>query len=195
MLSRLEVAAADLSYADLKTRASEKLPFKSGEGLWMAPFRGIPETGYASPLDLIYLDEDCRVIEVVESFPTFRVSPSSPRGQRPGAADSTQSIPRRLKWAISWCSARPKRCSAAWSGFPDRRRCRRAKRCSFAGQAALERRSGVVELGDRSREEEGSIPGQQTYEMDLIEPGMKDVKPPKSWLKRWWSPDPRKRPI
>jgi hypothetical protein len=30
------------------------------------------------PLDLVYLDEDCRVIDVVEFFPTFRVSPSSP---------------------------------------------------------------------------------------------------------------------
>jgi len=35
---------------------------------------------------------------------------------------------------------------------------------------------------------------EQTYEMDLIEPGMRDVKPPKSWLERWWSPDPRKAP-
>jgi hypothetical protein len=30
--------------------------------------------------------------------------------------------------------------------------------------------------------------------MDLIEPDMKDIKPPKSWLERWWSPDPRKAP-
>jgi hypothetical protein len=30
--------------------------------------------------------------------------------------------------------------------------------------------------------------------MDLIEPGMEEVKPPKSWLERWWSPDPRKAP-
>ena len=28
----------------------------------------------------------------------------------------------------------------------------------------------------------------------LIEPGTKDARPPKSWLKRWWSPDPRKAP-
>ena len=45
----------------------------------MAPFRGIPETNMRDPLDLIYLDEDCRVIEVVESFPTFRVTPTSPQ--------------------------------------------------------------------------------------------------------------------
>jgi hypothetical protein len=30
------------------------------------------------PLDLIYLDAECRVIEAVEFYPTFQVSPSSP---------------------------------------------------------------------------------------------------------------------
>ena len=73
----LEVAAADLSYAALQDVLG-KLPFKSGEGLWMTPFRGIPEKNMRVPLDLVYLDEEFRVIEVVESFPTFRVSPSSP---------------------------------------------------------------------------------------------------------------------
>ena len=32
-----------------------------------------------APLDLIYLDEECRVIDTVESFPTFQVSSSSPQ--------------------------------------------------------------------------------------------------------------------
>ena len=73
----LEVAAADLSFAALKDLLG-KLALKSGEGLWMSPFRGIPDTNMRGPLDLIYLDEDCRVIEVVESFPTFHVTPSSP---------------------------------------------------------------------------------------------------------------------
>ena len=74
----LEVASVDLSFAALQD-ALGKLSFKSGEGLWMSPFRGIPEKNMRVPLDLIYLDEDCRVIEVVESFPTFRVSASSPQ--------------------------------------------------------------------------------------------------------------------
>ena len=30
--------------------------------------------------------------------------------------------------------------------------------------------------------------------MSLIEPGIKVVRPPKNWLERWWSPDPRKAP-
>src|ERR1700679_970025 len=32
-----------------------------------------------APLDLIYLDDECRVIDMAESFPTFQVSSSSPR--------------------------------------------------------------------------------------------------------------------
>jgi hypothetical protein len=58
---------------------------------------------------------------------------------------------------------------------------------------------GVVELED-GPEKDSSGSGkahskiEQTYEMDLIDPGMKYVKPPKNWLKRWWSPDPRSAP-
>jgi uncharacterized protein len=73
----LEVTAADLSYANVKTRMAT-LSFKSGEGLWMVPFRGMPESGMHIPFDLIYLDEDCRVVDLVESFPTFRASSSGP---------------------------------------------------------------------------------------------------------------------
>ena len=69
----LEVASADLSVADLENLLG-KLALKSGEGLWMDPFRGIPETNMRTPLDLIYLDEESRVIEVVESFPTFHLT-------------------------------------------------------------------------------------------------------------------------
>jgi len=57
----LEVAPADLSLAELKALLG-KLALKSGEGLWMEPFRGIPDTNMRVPLDLLYLDEDCRVI-------------------------------------------------------------------------------------------------------------------------------------
>ena len=71
----LEVASADLSLAELKVLLG-KIALKSGEGLWMEPFRGIPDTNMRVPLDLLYLDEDCRVIEIVESFPTFHANSS-----------------------------------------------------------------------------------------------------------------------
>src|SRR5258708_1665963 len=62
----LEVEGADLSLAKRKDR-SASLTLKSGEGLWLEPFRGLPEWGIRVPLDLLYLDEECRVIDVVES--------------------------------------------------------------------------------------------------------------------------------
>jgi hypothetical protein len=74
----LEVKAADLTATGVGELMSAR-PLKSGEGVWMAPFRGIPAAAIPAPLDLIYLDEAGRVIETVESFPTFQVSSSSPR--------------------------------------------------------------------------------------------------------------------
>ena len=65
-------------YASLEERLAER-ELRSGEGLWLNPFHGIPMTGLISPLDLIYLDEECRVIEAVESYPTFLASPSRPQ--------------------------------------------------------------------------------------------------------------------
>jgi hypothetical protein len=52
---------------------------------------------------------------------------------------------------------------------------------------------GLLQLKDRSKEQPQE-PKQTTHEMRLVEPGMKEAKPPKSWLERWWSPDPRKAP-
>ena len=51
---------------------------QSGAGLWIIPFRGIPDSRESVLLDLLYLDADCRVIEAVDLFPTYRVSPTSP---------------------------------------------------------------------------------------------------------------------
>jgi hypothetical protein len=189
----LEVAAVDLPYAELRDLFG-KLVLKSGEGLWMAPFRGIPETNVRAPLDLIYLDEDCRVIDVVESFPTFRVTPSSPQAASVLAlpthsiySSQTQPGDQLVLCVAEEMQHRLERFSSSsgsaggvqgavvlrgkplWSGGP-----------------------GVVELEDRSGEEYADT--EQPYEMDLIEPGMEGIKPPKSWLERWWSPDPRRAP-
>ena len=209
----LEVSPADLPFAELKSLL-RKLILKSSEGLWMTPSRGIPETDMYAPLDLIYMDEDCRVIDVVESFPTFRVSPSSPCPASVLAlpihsiyTSQTQSgdqlvlcvaeeMQGRLEGITSASavaggvqSAVLLRGKPLWSGGP-----------------------GVVELKDRTSEKrtqdmrlvekrpqekspkEERLETGQPYEMDLIEPGMKYVKPPKNWLKRWWSPDPRIAP-
>lgn len=194
----LEVAAADLSFAALKEQLG-KLALKSGEGLWMSPFRGIPDTNMRGPLDLIYLDGDCRVIEVVESFPTFHVTPSSPHAAsvlalpthsiyssqtQPGdqlvlcAAEEMQQRLEPFSAPISAVggvqSAVLLRGNPLWSGGP-----------------------GVVEVEDdeqNDRSRRFPLKTAKIYEMSLAEPGEDGIRPPKSWLERWWSPDPRKAP-
>lgn len=72
-----EVACGDFSFASLLDRMPKLTP-RSGAGLWLHPFKGIPATEESVPLDLIYLDVEYRVLAVVELFPTYRVSPSIP---------------------------------------------------------------------------------------------------------------------
>jgi hypothetical protein len=70
---------------------------------------------------------------------------------------------------------------------------------TVVNSAALLRKSplwsggpGLLELEDRSGEENPAH--EKPHVMGLIQPGMKATKPPKKWLERWWSPDPRKAP-
>ena len=167
----LEVAAADLSLAEPQGLCWE-VALKSGEGLWMAPFRGIPETNMRVPLDLIYLDEDCRVIEVVESFPTFHVTSRVRRRQAFWRCRPTRSIRRRPSRAINWCSAWPRRCSAAWSSSPAQTALRGGVQSarSVAGKAALERRSRRGGIGGSLRRGALQI-FEQPYEMALSNRG------------------------
>ena len=73
----LHVVAGDFSVPSFQEWMATLKP-NSGAGMWLIPFRGISVTDVSAPLDLLYLDEDSRVLDVVEFFPTFRVSPSSP---------------------------------------------------------------------------------------------------------------------
>ncbi len=191
----LEVRAADLPSA----RAGEMMlarPLKSGEGVWMRPFRGIPEAARPAPLDLIYLDENCRVIDTVESFPNFQVSASSPQPDsvlalpahsiyssqtQPGdqlllcVAEEMERQLERLTSARDDAEAEPAiegavllREKPLWSGGP-----------------------GLLELENRNGNGHGEAG--PTYEMDLTQPGARSFKQ-RNWLVRWWSPDPRKAP-
>jgi Uncharacterized ACR, COG1430 len=190
----LEVTAADLSYAGI-VELMATMALRSGEGLWIVPFRGIPSTGMPAPLDLIYLDEDCRVIDLVESFPTFRISSSTPRAAsvlvlpvhsiyssqtQPGdqlVLCIAEEMERRLEKITSLRgenaavvqSAVLLREKPLWSGGP-----------------------GLLEAESRTKDEPSF--GKQTHEMSLVQPGENPPRPPRSWLERWWSPDPRKAP-
>jgi hypothetical protein len=194
----LEVAAADVSYAELRDLFG-KLALKSGEGLWMSPFRGIPDTNMRVPLDLVYLDEDCRVIEVVESFPTFHVTPSSPR------ATSVLALPTH---SIYSSQTQPGDQLVLCVAEEMQHRLERFSNSIIVaggvqsavvlrGKPFLSGGPGAVELEDDFRDDRsttGHSNIQQPYEMEFIEPDMEEIEPPKNWLERWWSPDPKKRP-
>ncbi len=70
----LEVTVADARAGDLRDLV-ERLNTKPDSGLWMVPYRGIPPARGLSPIDLVYLDCDYRVIQEVESFPTSTIEP------------------------------------------------------------------------------------------------------------------------
>jgi len=193
----LEVKAADLP----STRVGELIaarPLKSGEGVWMTPFRGIPPAAIPAPLDLIYLDEDCRVIETVESFPTFQVSSSSPR---PGSvlalpAHSIYSSQTQPGDQLVLCVAEEMGQQLQRLSSPRSEAI--APATTIAGAVLLREKPlwsggpGVLELENRNGH--GNKAAQEAYEMELSQGGAKTFKQPRNWLQRWWSPDPRKAP-
>jgi hypothetical protein len=80
--TRERFLGADVDLADFSVAgADNRLPSlaaNSGAGLWLIPFQGISPTNVRVPVDLVYLDRQCVVIDTVESFPIFQVSASSP---------------------------------------------------------------------------------------------------------------------
>ncbi len=61
--------------ADSVRESIDRVSVKPDSGLWMVPYRGVlPAPGH-SPVDLVYLDEDYRVIQEIESFLTSTAEP------------------------------------------------------------------------------------------------------------------------
>lgn len=71
----LGVVVADTAAKQLKV-LMENLSIKPDSGLWLTPFRGVPATKGLTPVDLIYLDEENRVIQAIESFPNYAIEPT-----------------------------------------------------------------------------------------------------------------------
>lgn len=70
----LSVTLADTHFQRLKGLVG-KFRLKGDEGIWVVPSQGVHTIGVLIPIDLIYLDEDDRVIQIEESFGTFRIGP------------------------------------------------------------------------------------------------------------------------
>jgi uncharacterized membrane protein (UPF0127 family) len=192
----LNVKAADLS----STHAAELMmerPLKSGEGVWMKPFQGISAMGMPAPLDLIYLDGECRVIDMAESFPTFQASSSGPRPESVLAlpahsiySSQTQSGDQLVLCVAEEMERQLQRLTSMYDDVE--------ARPAIAGAAMLREKPlwsggpGLLELEECSGQ--GMPAEQQTHNMDLAHPGARTIRQQRNWLERWWSPDPRKAP-
>ena len=71
----LGVTVADTAAKQLKV-LMEDFSIKADAGLWLTPFRGVPATKGLTPVDLIYLDDENRVIQAIESFPNHAIEPT-----------------------------------------------------------------------------------------------------------------------
>jgi uncharacterized membrane protein (UPF0127 family) len=206
----LEVKAVDLSALRVGELLLER-PLNSGDGVWMKPFRGIPAVEMPAPLDLIYLDENRRVIDAVESFPTFQVSSFSPQPDSVLAlpahsiySSQTQAGDQLVLCVADEMEQQLERLSGSRSdavaapAIPQTTSTVMEETPAIAGAAVLREKPlwsggpGLLELENRTGQEKPAA--QETYEMDLTTPGKKAVKQPRNWLERWWSPDPRKAP-
>jgi uncharacterized membrane protein (UPF0127 family) len=68
----LGVTVADAATSHVR-ELIDKVTIKPDSGLWMNPYRGILPARVHSPIDLVYLDSNYRVIQEIESFPTSTV--------------------------------------------------------------------------------------------------------------------------
>jgi len=187
----LDVAAADLPYANLKGLMAT-LALKSGEGLWMAPFRGIPATGLRSPMDLVYLDEGHRVMDIVESYPTFHASASSPQAASVLAlpahsiySSQTQPGDQMVLCVAEEMEDRLERLSNLDSGAGA------TQKAVLSGEKPLWSFDSV--LAELEEHPEEQRPGKPTVQETVpAEPEIESAKSPRKWQGRWWLPDPRK---
>src|ERR1700694_5707407 len=70
----LGVTMGDNTFARLKGRLGKGVN-RIDEGTWIVRPKGLNTLGLFSPRDLIYLDDQHKVVHMVEAFPTFRFAP------------------------------------------------------------------------------------------------------------------------
>lgn len=192
----LRVKAGDFPAARAAELMMER-PLKSGEGVWLKPFRGVRAAAISAPLDLIYLDEECRVIDIAESFPTFQVSSSSPQPESVLAlpAHSIYSSQTQSGDQLMLCVAEEmERQLERLTSMRDETETEPV----IQGAAVLREKPlwsggpGLLELEDRNGQVKPAA--EQVYNIDLSYPGSKTMRQLRGWFDRWWSPDPRRAP-
>jgi hypothetical protein len=200
-----QVVSGDFHASSLDVHLAALAP-GSSTALWLVPFRGISPTSVRIPIDLLYLDRNCVVLDAVESFPISSVSASSAPAAsvlalpantiasadtRPGD-QLILCAPEEMKWRLQ-------QLLAAKAQSP-------AEAIAGSGPEPAARGAvGRVLLFDRSRQKPAvEIPPAEVAPVAppelpeklaapapaLAEPAQKKPKPAKSWLQRFLSPDP-----
>jgi uncharacterized membrane protein (UPF0127 family) len=184
----LEVTAGDFSYRALGMKGA--LSLNPNEGLWLTPFRGLPDSGVTAPLDLIYLDKECRVVDIVESFPVLHNSPSRPiiESLLILPMHSISSSETQLGDLFVLCVTEEMQ--------------RRLELLNGKGNAPGWESGGVPssEVAPATRgpafTELDESPGTMSNRSEpaSITSGKRRTNPLRNWFKRWWFPDARKAP-
>jgi hypothetical protein len=186
----LDVAAADFSRASLDDWIPTLTP-KSGAGLWMVPFRGIPAKDVHVPLDLVYMDEHCSVIDVVRSFPKFNVSPSSRHAASVLALPSQSIESSRTQPGDQLLVCRADEIEWRLKDSPGAR----AFGAIWQGSAPMQEKP----FWDPASKKPGWIDGpmengpepQPRTQIQLVEAVAQATKRTKKWWERWLSPEPK----
>jgi len=188
----LEVAAGDFSYRTLSKQGA--LTIKPNEGLWLTPFRGMPDSGITAPVDLIYLDMNCSVIDLVESFP-------ADRSTSPNAATETVLVlpSRSIFSSETRVGDQLVLCVAEEMQHRLERLSSEGSECS-AVSAVIRPMQKPLESGDEglaALKEQSQAEGIRSESL-LEKPQPNSEKgrfgSPKNWLRRWWSTELRQAP-
>ncbi len=200
------IDVADFSVASFNHRM-HTLTANSSAGVWLIPFRGISNMSEQIPIDLIYLNADSFVIDVVESFPIFRISNAS------SPAASVLALPRHT--INSTQTRRGDQLLICAATEFNRRLLQLPSITCNAGTAQSTVGGGVQSIysGSGNQPQSKASAGQGRRNMDAPpeEPSSsrksrvdvwndrkrETIKPAKNWLLRWWYPEllePRKAP-
>jgi hypothetical protein len=187
----LQVSEADIQYTNLRDLTAQ-LTLKSGEGLWIVPFKEIQATSTGISLDLVYLDANCVVLEVAESFLTTRSTSSSRR------AASVLALPTHTIYSsqtqpgdqLVICAAEEMECRLEQLNDLHVQAVAVQSPTLLREEPAWNGVSGLAELESRSTGERPEP--QQPREASPPGPAKKNFVRQRNWLQRWWSPDPRK---
>lgn len=188
----LEVMVRDVSYKALRREGA--LTIKPSGGLWLMPFRGIPESATAAPIDLIFLDRECRVIKLVESFPAAGRNTSMPSvdtllvlPENSIVSSETRVGDQLVLCAIDEMQRYLERrhttgndCDADWHI------------ARSSAKPIVDRFFELVGVGERIRTE--GLRSRPMRENPIANQEERRFGPGRNWLQRWWRRDPRQAP-